>query len=54
MKPVSVGNIVRATGGRLAAGNEDSIITDIKQDSRICREGDMFVAIKGENHDGHK
>ena len=54
MKPVSVGNIVRATGGRLAAGKEDSIITDIKQDSRICREGDMFVAIKGENHDGHK
>lgn len=54
MKKIRIGEIIKATGGRLAAGDENNYIKDIKQDSRICGEGDMFVAIKGENHDGHK
>lgn len=53
MKKITIGEILKATGGKLISGDESNYINDIKQDSRICREGDMFVAIKGENHDGH-
>ncbi|MBQ0079825.1 MAG: UDP-N-acetylmuramoyl-tripeptide--D-alanyl-D-alanine ligase [Eubacterium sp.] len=53
MKRITIGEILKATGGKLVSGNENNFINDIKQDSRICADGDMFVAIKGENHDGH-
>ncbi len=54
MKKITVDEILKATGGTLLSGSEDNFITHIKQDSRVCGEGDMFVAIKGENQDGHK
>ena len=53
MKPITIKQILDATGGKLLAGSGDNYISHIKQDSRICGEGDLFVAIKGENMDGH-
>ncbi len=35
-------------------GNEHIDICDVKIDSRECVPGDMFVAVKGSNTDGHK
>lgn len=54
MKKTSIGQIAEAAGGRLAAEGSEKFITGIKHDSREVRPGDMFVAIKGENHDGHR
>ena len=54
MRKTSIKEILTATGGTLVAGSEDNYITGIKHDSREIKPGDMFVAIAGENQDGHK
>ena len=33
--------------------NSNELINDIKTDTRIINEGDIFIAIKGKNYDGH-
>lgn len=54
MNKITIEEIIRATGGTLINGQNENFITGVKHDSRECGEGDMFVAIKGENQDGHK
>lgn len=54
MNRITIEEIMRATGGRLISGQNENFITGVKHDSRECADGDMFVAIKGENQDGHK
>lgn len=54
MNPVTIKEIIEATGGRLLSGKENDVITGVKHDSRECGEGDLFVAIIGENQDAHK
>lgn len=53
MNRLTIKEIVRAADGVLIRGNEENYITGVKHDSRECGEGDMFVAIKGNNNDGH-
>lgn len=53
MDKISIEAVVEATGGRLIKTCDEGFITGVKHDSRQCGPGDMFVAIKGENHDGH-
>ena len=54
MKKTAIEQIVKAAGGTLAAEGSEKFITGIKHDSREVLPGEMFVAIKGENQDGHK
>ncbi len=54
MKKTSIEQIVKAAGGTLAAEGSKKFITGIKHDSREIRPDEMFVAVKGENHDGHR
>lgn len=54
MNPITIKEIVEATGGRLLSGKEGDVITGVKHDSRECSAGDLFVAIIGENQDAHK
>lgn len=54
MNKTTIREILKATGGQLLAGSEDACITGVRHDSRECGEGDMYVAIIGENQDGHK
>ena len=54
MKNVKVSEIAGAVGGRLISGYPDILINDICIDSRVAKEGDLFVPLKGENVDGHK
>ena len=54
MKKTSVQKIAEACGGRLVREGSSGYITGIKHDSREVLPGEMFVAIKGENQDGHK
>ena len=53
MVDMTASEIAEAVGGVLT-GNGDTVITDIQYDSRAVKDGTLFVAIKGENVDGHK
>ncbi len=53
MIPMYVSEVLSATGGRLLSGDEKTVITSVTTDSRKAEEGSLFVAICGENSDGH-
>lgn len=46
-------DILEATNGELLFGDATSGIFGISTDSRNIKEGDLFIAIKGERFDGH-
>ncbi|MDP2939393.1 MAG: UDP-N-acetylmuramoyl-tripeptide--D-alanyl-D-alanine ligase [Candidatus Omnitrophota bacterium] len=48
-----VGEILKATGEKLIQGNKDCHFLGISIDSRTIRPGELFLAIKGNNFDGH-
>src|SRR5829696_5501356 len=50
---LTAADVVAATGGRLAAGDEKTPIGRISIDSRSLAAADFFVAIQGERFDGH-
>ena len=41
------------TGGRLVAGNPDAVATGVSIDTRTLAPGALYVALRGERHDGH-
>ena len=45
--------VVQATGGRLAAGSEQTAFAAVSIDSRTIGAGMLFVAIRGDRVDGH-
>jgi len=49
----SVPDLLAATGGTLVSGNRDPVFTEIAIDSRTIADDAVFVAIRGEVHDGH-
>ena len=50
---IKLGKIAEYTGGKLY-GNENSVVTDAVIDSRKTQKGSLFIALKGENTDGHR
>ena len=46
--------ILAATGGRRVSGTGAGFFPGISIDSRTAAPGDLFVAIRGERHDGHR
>lgn len=51
--PFTPERLVTATGGELLCGRADAIFKGVSINSRDIGKDDLFVAIKGENHDGH-
>ena len=51
---VTVREILKATGGRLMAGDPDRTVEHIALDSRRMEGADLFVPIIGEKTDGHR
>lgn len=51
--PWSVNDLLEATGGKLVSGNRGLDFSRISIDSRTISNNDIFIAIRGENHDGH-
>ena len=54
MHPVfSLEDVLAVTGGQLIAGNTEKTIYGISTDSRSIQQGNLFIALQGENFDGH-
>ncbi len=53
MEPRSLSFIAEASGGVLAKGDPQKMITRVCTDSRAVQVGDLFIAIFGERFDGH-
>jgi UDP-N-acetylmuramoyl-tripeptide--D-alanyl-D-alanine ligase len=54
MGDLTLREIIDATGGRVVYGtSEGTSFTGVSIDSRSIREGELFIALKGERFDGH-
>ena len=54
MTPVfTMQEILTATGGCLAAGSKDQLVRGVSTDSRQLAQGNLFIALIGENFNGH-
>ena len=54
MDPLSIEQIAQFAGAVGHTGNRERFITNLSTDSRTVQPGDLFVALRGENFDGHK
>jgi UDP-N-acetylmuramoyl-tripeptide--D-alanyl-D-alanine ligase len=54
MGPLSIDRIAEFAGAERQNGRGDLLIAHLNTDSRTTRPGDLFVALPGENFDGHK
>jgi UDP-N-acetylmuramoyl-tripeptide--D-alanyl-D-alanine ligase len=50
---LSVGEVLRATGGTLVQGEREAFFNGVSTDSRTVGEGELFIALKGALFDGH-
>src|SRR5438046_1816485 len=50
----TVDDVLAATGGSLASGQAGANFTGVTIDSRSVEAGDLFVAFRGQKHDGHR
>jgi len=53
MEPISLQEVLEATGGRLVKGDAEGSITGVSTDSRTIKPGELFVALIGDRFDGH-
>src|SRR4051794_1853610 len=51
---LALADLLAATGGILQGGPYDLRFTDVVTDSRRVTEGALFVALRGEETDGHR
>ncbi len=54
MEDITVRDILEATKGVLLCGDENTPISDICINSKLVKEGDLFVPIIGQNVDAHR
>src|SRR5437016_2248402 len=54
MDQLSILQIVDLSGAKLESGDGNVSIEKVSTDSRTLKRGDLFVALRGENFDGHK
>src|SRR2546430_17463404 len=54
MNPLSILQVAELAKAKLAQGDGQKSVERISTDSRTIKEGELFVALRGENFDGHK
>src|SRR5881227_916410 len=54
MNPLSILQIAELSSAKLEQGDGKILIERISTDSRTIKKGELFVALRGENFDGHK
>jgi UDP-N-acetylmuramoyl-tripeptide--D-alanyl-D-alanine ligase len=53
MNPLPISQVAKFAGGSLSSGDGSVVIDKIRTDSRTIKRGELFVALRGENFDGH-
>ena len=53
MNPLPLSQIAQFAGASLSSGDGTVVIDKISTDSRTIKRGELFVALRGENFDGH-
>src|SRR6188768_4232750 len=53
MPPLSVAEVVEATGGSLLRGSPRTVLTSFSIDTRTLAENGLFFALPGSRTDGH-
>jgi UDP-N-acetylmuramoyl-tripeptide--D-alanyl-D-alanine ligase len=53
MNPLPLSQIAQLSGGSLSSGDGTVVIDKVSTDSRTIKRGELFVALRGENFDGH-
>ncbi|MGD0885706.1 MAG: UDP-N-acetylmuramoyl-tripeptide--D-alanyl-D-alanine ligase [Thermodesulfovibrionales bacterium] len=53
MSKLTVKEILKATGGRILCGSPTAVFTGVSIDSRTIKNGELFVALKGQRFEGH-
>jgi UDP-N-acetylmuramoyl-tripeptide--D-alanyl-D-alanine ligase len=54
MDPLSLNQLAEFAGALREHGPGERLITNLSTDSRTLQPGDLFVALRGDNFDGHK
>ena len=54
MDPLSLDQIAKFAGAVRQNGHGERLVTHLSTDSRTLRPGDLFLALRGDNFDGHK
>jgi murE/murF fusion protein len=49
----SLRHLLRATAGKWISGRQQHLLAEVSTDTRKLEQGDIFVALAGENFDGH-
>ena len=50
---MTLDDVTEITGGALVGGSGEEVVTSVSTDTRTLRPGALFVALRGERHDGH-
>ena len=53
MNPLPLSQIAQFAGGSISCGDETVMVNKISTDSRTLKPGELFVAVRGKNFDGH-
>lgn len=53
MDATSLKDLAAACGGKLSLGDGARTVTTVCKDTRTLQAGDLYWALRGENHDGH-
>lgn len=53
MDATSLNDLAAACGGKLSRGDGARTVTTVCKDTRTLQPGDLYWALRGENHDGH-
>src|ERR1041384_3556500 len=53
MNPLTLFQIVQLAGASLSSGDGTTVINKLSTDSRTIKPGELFVALRGENFEGH-
>jgi len=49
-----VKDLIKATNGKLLQGKENLVVSGVSTDSRTIKSGELFIALKGLNYNGHE
>jgi UDP-N-acetylmuramyl pentapeptide synthase len=53
MNPLTLSQIAQFAGASLSSGDGTVVVNKVSTDSRTIKPGELFVALSGENFEGH-